>query len=637
VTDYSNDLVALHDLLEEVFEDRIDEARAAQLEELLKSDRRARREYLSAINLHGALLWGLGGQSRCDATPELSKLGPELSRAPHVEAEPLGASCELSSTVSPHLPTFPAFPTPIQDPVGFFASDWSVAYLIATVVCGIGALVGSLVYVSHYEQVVDKSPYRAVERPLDALPKVESVARITGMVDCKWADPKTAPVSADVGLGRSYQLVSGLLEITYYTGAKVLLQGPVAYEVESSAGGYLFVGKLTARVEKRGERREERGEGKNISKSPNLQVAEPSPLSSLPSPLFAVRTPTATVTDLGTEFGVEVDKRGVTSSHVFRGLVRLQVVAVNGAAATPAITLRENESVRVEKDAGKGLMVRHVPVDPRVFTRQLIGPPKVIDLLDIVAGGNGAGHERERGIDPSTAMEDPLFAPGFRGVGRNYQRATTYRLNLIDGIFLADGSQGAVQLDSAGHTFLGFPKAVQLDSAGNTVSFPKAEGPSWGSFWARAAAVKQDHQSAREARQFVYCIDGSERFTPGGRGLFCLAPTMGITFNIEAMRKAYSGLRPARFRAVAGVGNVSAAAMPDEGRGDYWVFVDGQLKLKRMQVGPRDGVVAVDIELGPNDRFLTLVNTDSANERGFGYVIFGDPVLELVPVEEGRL
>ena len=48
------------------------------------------------------------------------------------------------------------------------------------------------------------------------------------------------------------------MEITYDTGAKVILQGPVTYEVESAAGGFLSLGKLTARVgeERRGAREE---------------------------------------------------------------------------------------------------------------------------------------------------------------------------------------------------------------------------------------------------------------------------------------------------------------------------------------------------------------------------------------------
>ena len=49
----------------------------------------------------------------------------------------------------------------------------------------------------------------------------------------------------------SIALASGLMEITYDTGAKVILQGPVTYEVESANGGFLSVGKLTARLEKK--------------------------------------------------------------------------------------------------------------------------------------------------------------------------------------------------------------------------------------------------------------------------------------------------------------------------------------------------------------------------------------------------
>ena len=55
-----------------------------------------------------------------------------------------------------------------------------------------------------------------------------------------------------------YALASGLMEITYDSGAAVILEGPCSYTVESKAGGYLGFGRLTAKV---GER-EERGEGR---------------------------------------------------------------------------------------------------------------------------------------------------------------------------------------------------------------------------------------------------------------------------------------------------------------------------------------------------------------------------------------
>ena len=147
------------------------------------------------------------------------------------------------------------------------------------------------------------------------------------MVDCKWAG--TAFDSPSVPLGSKYELASGLMEITYDTGAKVILQGPVTYEVESRTVGILSVGKLTARVENAKQQAA-------ISKSPNLQISQ----------LFVVRTPTAIVTDLGTEFGVEVRESGATSAHVFRGIVEVQPAANDGKQQGQAVRLTENESVQ---------------------------------------------------------------------------------------------------------------------------------------------------------------------------------------------------------------------------------------------------------------------------------------------------
>jgi len=36
--------------------------------------------------------------------------------------------------------------------------------------------------------------------------------------------------------GRKYELDAGLMEISYASGAKVILQGPCRYEVDSAAG-----------------------------------------------------------------------------------------------------------------------------------------------------------------------------------------------------------------------------------------------------------------------------------------------------------------------------------------------------------------------------------------------------------------
>ena len=166
------------------------------------------------------------------------------------------------------------------------------------------------------------------------------VGRITGMFDCRWAkwsvvsgqwsvvseseipNPKSQIPNQEllVPLGAKFNLISGFMEITYDTGAKVILQGPVTYEIESPSGGFLSFGKLTARVEKDKETRR-RGDKEKSSgaMSPPLLVSLSPCL-----PAFTVRTPTAIVTDLGTEFGVEVDRSGASRAHVFRGRIELR-------------------------------------------------------------------------------------------------------------------------------------------------------------------------------------------------------------------------------------------------------------------------------------------------------------------------
>ena len=137
--------------------------------------------------------------------------------------------------------------------------------------------------------------------------------------------------------GRSIDLASGLMEIAYDTGAKVILQGPVTYSVEAN-GGYLTVGKLTGKL----ERKAEGGRGK-AEEAGNQKSPFPFP----PSP-FVVRTPTATVTDLGTEFGIEVKQNGVSEIHLLQGQVNVRRVDADDAAHK-GVNLSRGQAVRVSR------------------------------------------------------------------------------------------------------------------------------------------------------------------------------------------------------------------------------------------------------------------------------------------------
>jgi hypothetical protein len=100
-------------------------------------------------------------------------------------------------------------------------------------------------------------------------------------------------------------LKSGRVEIMYDDGATVVLEGPASFTVAAPASAALDRGQAT------------------------ITVAGPGPGDGLPR--FTLQTPSATVTDLGTSFGVLVSDTGETSVSVFDGLVDL-LPRVDGAA-----------------------------------------------------------------------------------------------------------------------------------------------------------------------------------------------------------------------------------------------------------------------------------------------------------------
>ena len=557
-----------------------------------------------------------------------------------LEAEQREGIALTNSPLATSWPIASLFGGPALGVRGYFPQGVLLSYLVATVLFGLALLAGSFITVSPPEQLVQVEANRDLPPPPLAdrsEREPASVGRITGMVNCRWADPTIdAPESDDVPLGRKYALASGFMEITYHTGAKVILQGPATYEVESASGGFLSLGKLTARVEaKKGTgpigAQHPLGRSGQLDLSPfspqdsgskgertaNLARSqkEREPTTSLaprPSLLFSVRTPTAVVTDLGTEFGVEVGKEGRTISHVFRGAVKLQLAGDKDR--TQEVVLREPVGLRGERpcDGWRASAPPGSVVGPPAFVRWIVESPKVLDLLDIVAGGNGTGYHRHRGINPVTGVSCLAFTDQWFPSDHQYRPITWHRL--IDGVFVPEGGARAVQLDSAGHAFAGFAKT---------------SGVTWGEIWSRSADVKPEHHK----QNWIYLLGRRQELTPEGRGLLGLHANAGITFNLEAMRKIYTAVRPARFQATGAIADARPWNPSADGMADVWVFVDGRLKFHHERLRPRDGAFRVDVEIGPDERFLTLVATDGGNGPVCDWLVIGDPVLQMTSAD----
>jgi hypothetical protein len=609
MTEQSDQFDALSPLLAALCDGTIDAEGFARLERLLAADPAARRAYFAYMDLHGELTWDHRRTSNDQVPISNDQFSFFNDQSPAPSPQPIALPIIIQTIDSP------------GSPLASFVGSMLFPYMIATVIVGMAVLVAAVLKVSSNAEVVKSSRPPALRDIQLPPPKVEYVARITGMADCKWAQSPESRVQSPaldsrfstlVALGDTLSLRSGLLEITYNSGAKVILQGPVTYKVESSASGYLSVGKLTARVEKRGERREERGEGRTVSKSPNLQISksEISPLSSLPSPLFAVRTPTATVTDLGTEFGLEVDNRGRTISQVFRGLVRVQLVMADGRPQGDGQLLHENQSATVDTgskrtivvvaSSNRGAFVHDIP-------KRTI---KTLDLVDVLAGGDGFSSRRGRGIDPASGrivdtfrFEGPNATSVLPGDGQ-YHRVVG--MPFVDGAFIPDGGMAEVQVDSAGHVFGGFQGTVsgtwEYIWAGGVMPGPKTEHPT--------TAGGVDYASA-------------------GHGLVFLHASSAITFDLDALRQANPGAKLLRFRATA----ANTGATDFDSLADLWVLVDGQSRFQRRQINATSGVFPVAVPIGDGDRFLTLAATDGGNGISHDWIIFGDARLELLPSE----
>jgi hypothetical protein len=341
-------------------DDELKPSQAAELEELLLDSAEAMQHYLRVTNLNAGLRWMAEGENEDgSAVRELEIESSSLEISEPQSQVPAAVTSippiVIDSSADLDAPVFA-----LRSPVGGFL----FSYTMSAVIVGVALLVGWMWRTSAGPQLVHD-----VLQPVPAVPAAApSVGRVTGMVDCRWIDLSQATVEqADVPLGRKYALASGFLEITYDSGAKVLLQGPAVYEVESARGGFLSLGRLTAIVTSRGARGErtanptrsdqEPQPTASLAPRPSFRAAADSRLSTLSSRLFSVRTPSAVVTDLGTEFGVEVDKWGITRSHVFRGKVEVRVDdnGVPRQTGEPrnhpggrVIELIENDSVTVE-------------------------------------------------------------------------------------------------------------------------------------------------------------------------------------------------------------------------------------------------------------------------------------------------
>lgn len=254
-----------------------------RLEELLR-DPAARRAYLAFLQVHGELQWRYGHPAqptgREDEPGSLTARRPQQPR-PAADWRPAafaGLAERLRGLVRGMvrgLATTLRRPAPLS------------LLLAAILVGGVLAVVGSTTWSSRTPQLV-----------------TEIVGRITGLHEARWAGAEPPPVIwSPLGTGTRLDLVGGFAELSLTGGGRIILQGPAVVQVESPTSVAVERGLVAARYERR------------------AAVGRDETVVAIP---LSIRTPSITIDDLGTEFGVGVAVDGSEEVHVFEGLVELR-------------------------------------------------------------------------------------------------------------------------------------------------------------------------------------------------------------------------------------------------------------------------------------------------------------------------
>ncbi len=384
-----------------------------------------------------------------------------------------------------------------------------------------------------------------------------SPVRFLAAQNAKWGAGTTPPEHGDrlpkVGL----VLDSGLIQIGFDDGNRLIIEGPARFSITDAHTITLDQGTLTAIVTPTG-----RG--------------------------LCVSTPGARITDLGTEFGV---RASATATHVtvFKGKVR-----VEGSSAGIAPT---------ELSAGSAVEVSMAGITPALFDasafkREMAAGVRPLDLVDLIAGGDGTGSASGVGIDAATGRAHETKAVAIRLGDHRYLPVTGHRV--LDGCFIPGGN---MPVDSAGHLF----------------TFPATTLISYGLIWAGP-------NIPWEGELPIATTLPQDAATPTSRVLV-MHSNNGVTLNLDAVRALHAQEKITGFR--ARVGNsyrpVRPDANPTKTLASVHVIVDGLARFEKLAFVNVDAPIDINCDLSDKDRFLTLATTDGGDGNSCDWVLWTHP------------
>jgi hypothetical protein len=395
-----------------------------------------------------------------------------------------------------------------------------------------------------------------------------SQATVASAVNAQFDDPRlSCAPGTPLPSGRRLNLTAGDLELALSGGAGVVVEAPASLTIESATAISLQSGKISVTAAGRAHG-------------------------------FVVKTRQATLTDLGTEFGVFVDPSGVTRVDVFSGKVQ-----VDAAGQGDSTGQQQLVTTGASAQASAGLVtVTNDGASPQLFVCSVVAETRELDLVDLLAGGNGTTHRRGAGIDPVTGLPAVIPAPLQRVGDTIYHRVPN--LPVIDGCFIPNGRRGPIAVDSAGDTF----------------AFPVTDGKTAEYIWAGGKLPPHANGLGTPMSGRLGTVD----YAQTGHGLIFIHSNGGITFDLDAIRRLHPNATLDALHFIAG----NSRARPLM-KADLFAIVDGVLRFQRRGFVCEDCPFVGDVPLRAGDRFLTLASTDGGDGNSGDWILLGDPTIRV--------
>ncbi|MBN2181490.1 MAG: FecR domain-containing protein [Sedimentisphaerales bacterium] len=401
-----------------------------------------------------------------------------------------------------------------------------------------------------------------------------AIGRLTGTYEVQWRGSRPSP-GEPLYIG-SYNLREGVAKMELNEGTSLLLEAPCRVELTSVDEVVLKSGRLVAVV--------------------SSQTKD-----------FRVRTPTALITDMGTEFGVIAHSDGSTEAHVLKGRIS---VALDPNKSDRPTSLIVNEGQATLVDATGGTIQSGLAAQADLFLLQLplssqpVGPSGRLNLADLVGGGNGRGTGMlDQGIDLNTGRAFRNRTTDILETQQNRFQSTP-QFPGIDGVFVPNGAYGPVVISSTGLVFSECPRTTGSYFGGPANS---------GKFF-----------DLLDKQTYTVRLNGVT-FGTSRHPALSLHANAGITFDLDRIRQDNPNIKIDRFTAVCGIPKY--LPHPRFSSADVWILLDGVVHLHLRHSLERNVVEKVDVMIPARTRFLTLVTTCSGR-ADYSWIVFGNPFLE---------